>query len=281
MAAQGEALEWGIPVLFSRCDDLQLLAIPRQAAIPDFEPKRFEPRTVVVPAGPFLMGSKEDGAPSTERPQHPVTLGTYRIGAFPVTVAQYAEFIQRTKTDPPREGWFLRKPSGKLDHPVTGVSLAQAVTYCRWLSTETGRRYRLPTEAEWEKAARGTEACRYPWGDAWIEGAAQVEAADTAPVTSHPSGVSPYGCQEMLGNVQEWTNTIWGSRKEPADYVYPYDATDGREDPVLDPPAPQPLRVHRGGSYRDNRGDLRCASRGASAPDSQLPWRGFRVVMEI
>jgi formylglycine-generating enzyme required for sulfatase activity len=281
MAAQGEAFEWGVPVFFSRSDDLRLLDVPQQVAIPDFEPMRFEPRTIIVPAGSFLMGSKDAGAAPTESPQHSITLPAYRIGAFPVTVAQYAEFIQRTKTDPPREGWFLRKPSGKLDHPVAGVSWPQAVAYCRWLSAETGRRYRLPTEAEWEKAARGTGGCLYPWGDAWVEDAAQVEAGDTAPVTGHPGGASPYSCQDMLGNVQEWTSTIWGGRKEQPDYAYPYDATDGREDPVPVPPAPQPLRIHRGGSYREKRDDVRCAARGASSPDSQLKWRGFRVVMEV
>lgn len=280
MAAE-DSPEWGVPVLFSRSDELQLVAISQPTVMREFEPKRFEPRTVVVPAGVFTLGSSEAGAPPIEGPQHSVSLPAYRIGVHPVTVAQYAEFIARTNSDPPREGWFLRKPDGKLDHPVTGVSWRQAVAYCRWLSTETGRSYRLPTEAEWEKAARSSDGRRYPWGDAWVDGACQVEAADTAPTGAHPAGASPYGCEDMLGNVQEWTSTLWGSRKEAADYVYPYDGADGREDPGPEPPAPQPLRVHRGGCYRDKRDDVRCTARGASSPDAQLRWRGFRVVMDV
>jgi formylglycine-generating enzyme required for sulfatase activity len=281
LMAAVDSAEWAVPVLFSRCDDLQLLSIGQPTGPSDFEPKRFEPATVLVPAGAFLMGSDDQASRPNERPQHTVALPDFRIGVCPVTVAQYAEFVQRTKTDPPREGWFLRKPTGKLDHPVTGVSWRQAVEYCRWLSVETGRRYRLPIEAEWEKAARGADGRLLPWGDAWIDGACQAEADDTAPVGAHTAGASPVGCQDMLGNVQEWTNTAWGSRKEQADYGYPYDAGDGREDAPPDPPAPQPLRVHRGGCYSDKRDDLRCSARGASPPESQLRWRGFRVAMDV
>jgi formylglycine-generating enzyme required for sulfatase activity len=85
----------------------------------------------------------------------------------------------------------------------------------------------------------------------------------------------------MLGNVQEWTHTAWGSRKEAAEYVYPFDARDGREDGGESPAGAALFRVHRGGSYRDARNAVRCAARGASAADSRLRWRGFRVAMDV
>ena len=263
---------------------------------PELETKSFEPKTVLIPTGPFLMGSDESAGREDERPQHTVTLPDFRIGKFPVTNAQYAEFIRREKTqDVPKDaGWFLREPpADRLDHPVVNVSWYDAVAYCQWLCRETGRRYRLPTEAEWEKAAswgggdreRGREGegerkCHYPWGDDWQEDRCNVGGAGTTPVTAHPTGSSAYGCEDMLGNVQEWTATLWGTQPGQPQQSY-RDRPDGG--PAITDPADLPAGArlaHRGGSFKSQPGELRCSARGSAAPDSRIPWRGCRVAME-
>jgi formylglycine-generating enzyme required for sulfatase activity len=266
---------------------------------PDSQSKSFEPETIYVPAGPFLMGDDPgEGIPEYETPQHTVTLPAYRIGRFPVTNRQYAEFIRREKAqDVPKDaGWFLREPpADRLDHPVTGVSWGDAVAYCRWLSSQCGHRYRLPSEAEWEKAAApaptpppnsgeglGKRAARlYPWGPEWIDGLCNVNSAGTTPVTAHPAGASPCGCEDMLGNIQEWTATLWGTQPAQPQQSYRDQPAGGPSitDPV-DLPA-QARLVHRGGSYKSQPDELRCSARGSAAPDSRIPWRGFRVAMEV
>jgi formylglycine-generating enzyme required for sulfatase activity len=227
-----------------------------------------------------------------ESPRHEVRLSAFRIGRFPVTNREYAEFLRLEGTpEPPRDvGWFLREPpSDRLDHPVTGVSWHDALAYCAWLSRQTARRYRLPTEAEWEKAA-GWDATtgqsrRYPWGDEFE--ATRCNVAESAIGTTTPCGrygeigTSPYGCLDMIGNVQEWTSTAWGRRRQQPDYPYPYRADDGRENLEAAPSDARILRVHRGGSYRDLAAGVRCTARGASSPDSRLAWRGFRVIMNV
>ncbi|GIK42054.1 MAG: hypothetical protein BroJett011_58870 [Chloroflexota bacterium] len=261
----------------------------------------FEPETILIPAGPFLLGSLPgDNIPVEETPQHEVVLPGYQIGQYPVTNAQYAEFIKREKQqEPPKKtGWFLREPpADKLDHPVVGVSWTDAQAYCRWLSDQTGRTYRLPTEAEWEKAASwveeqgsgglpgaersaGERKRQYPWGDEWEDGHCNFGSDDTTAVTAYPEGVSPYGCYDMLGNVQEWTSTLWGSDPKENAFPYPYRASDGREE-ANPTHLHRVYRVYRGGSFRDEPGKLRCSVRGNSDPESKIRWRGFRVVLEL
>ena len=252
----------------------------------------------LIPGGRFLMGADAgDGVPEHETPRHPVPLPAYRIGKYPVTNAQYAEFIRREKTqDVPKDaGWFLREPpADRLDHPVANVSWYDAVAYCQWLCRETGQRYRLPTEAEWEKACsndfsrsaprRTTEVVttnRYPWGEEWSEGQCNAGGAGTTPVTAHPAGASAYGCEDMLGNVQEWTATLWGTQPGQPQQSY-RDRPDGG--PAITDPADLPAQArlaHRGGSYRSQPADLRCTARGNATPDSKVAWRGFRVAMEV
>jgi formylglycine-generating enzyme required for sulfatase activity len=243
----------------------------------------YEPETVLILTGPFLMGSPAGAAtPPEETPHHVVTLPAYRIGLFPVTNRQYAEFIkQERQHDPPKKvGWFLREPPvDKLDHPVVGVSWEDAQAYCRWLSQQTGRTYRLPSEAEWEKAARGDDGRRYSWGDTWQADRCNNGSDETTPVNAYPQGVSPFGVFDMIGNTQEWTNTLWGSDLKVNDFPYPYQPNDGREDPTANR-LHRIFRVYRGGSFRDDLTRLHCAARGASTPDSKLRWRGFRVSSE-
>ncbi len=246
----------------------------------------FEPETVLIPAGPFVMGSVPgDGIPEHETPQHQVDVPAYQIGRYPVTNRQYAEFIKRERRASYRDlGWRSPQPAAdQLDHPVVGVSWHDARAYCDWLHRETGRRYRLPTEAEWEKAARGAEGRCYPWGNDWQDGHCHHRGNKTMPVTAYPQGASVYGCCDMLGNVQEWTAMLWGSDPTKNAFAYPYDAHDGREDLEADQRLPRVFRVYRGSSYRDDPSKLRCSTRGysVSAPDNRLMWRGFRLVLEV
>jgi formylglycine-generating enzyme required for sulfatase activity len=251
----------------------------------------FEPETVLVSAGPFLMGSRPgDHIPDEETPQHEVTLPEYRLGKYPVTNTQYAAFIKREPRQevPKKAGWFLREPpANKLDHPVVGVSWHGARVYCKWLSGETDRSYRLPTEAEWEKAASwtGTDKSRYSWGNDFDEAKGNTKESglgDTTAVgTYSPHGDSPFGCVDMVGNVQEWTSTLWGSNLNQNDFPYPYQANDGREDLAAEQRLYRAFRVYRGGSFRDNQTKVSTTARGASDPDSKIKWRGFRVVLEV
>jgi formylglycine-generating enzyme required for sulfatase activity len=259
-------------------------------AVQPREPQRplqpFEPETVLIPAGPFVMGSQPgDGVPRHETPAHEVDLPAYRIGRYPVTNRQYAAFIKREhrQEEPEKKfGWLLREPPvSQGEHPVVGISWHDAQAYCDWLCRETGRHYRLPTEAEWEKAARGPKSRRYPWGDAWEDGRCHHSANGTVPVTTYPEGASVYGCCHMLGNVQEWSSTLWGSDPRENAFPYPYRADDGREDLEVEQRLPVVYRIHRGGSYRDERSTLRCSARGYASPTSKIGWRGFRVVLDV
>ncbi len=245
----------------------------------------FEPVMVLIPAGSFWLGSQPgQNDPPEEMPRHEITLPDYVIGQYPVTNAQYAEFLKQEKQHevPKKVGWFLREPpASKLDHPVVGVSWDDALAYCRWLSRVTSRAYRLPSEAEWEKAARGADDRLYPWGDTWEAGRCNSGSDETTPVTAFPAGASPFGCGDMAGNAQEWTSTVWGSDPQICAFPYPYQPTDGREDLAADQHLHRVYRVYRGGSFRDEPPRLRCASRGCSTPDSKIRWRGFRIALDM
>jgi formylglycine-generating enzyme required for sulfatase activity len=237
----------------------------------------YEPELAEVSSGPFWMGSASAaGIPAQETPLHQVDLPAFLISKVPVTNAQYEVFVRSTGHEAPK-GWLLRRPPASLlGHPVVGVSWHDAAAYCAWLSAESGRAYRLPSEAEWEKAARSTDGRLYPWGNEWQDKCCNCGSASTTPVTAFPNGASPCGCLDLLGNVREWTSTIWGSSPAQADFAYPYQQ-DGRDD--RSPAAASLFRIHRGGCYKDMPHDLRCSARGFSAENSKLAWCGFRVVM--
>lgn len=172
-----------------------------------------------VPAGESLMGSdptRDPEAEREERPQHRVVLPAFRIARFPVTVAEYACFVQATGHRRPKRwnllgrvvDWptQLRRP----EHPVVMVSWHDATAYAAWLARLTGHPWRLPTEAEWEKAARWDAAAGaawiYPWGDAFDATRCNTQGSGigaTTPVGSYPAGASPCGAQDMAGNVWE------------------------------------------------------------------------------
>lgn len=305
-----DSAEWGAPVLFSRADDNRLIELPQGDRREAIERLPFEPETLLIPGGPLRMGSDDPALPPAERPAHALHLPDFRIGKYPVTVRQYAAFVKDRKEHPAPPGWFNREPpAGLLDHPMVNVSWRDALVYCAWLSEQTGRCYTLPSEAEWEKAASGGlvdweigtlgagdrgpgrqvdketrgqgRQRRYPWGDEWRDGRCNATGSGTTAVAAHPDGASAYGVEDLLGNVQQWTRSLWGTQPGQPDFAYPYDPADGRE--VTDPaklPA-QARLVHRGGSFKSQPADLRCTARGNALPDSRIAWRGFRVALRI
>lgn len=174
---------------------------------------------VCVPAGEFIMGS--DKGDSDGRPQRLIYLDGFEIDRYEVTNIQYARFLIATDREPPNNwpGRYLHLiphelpewhgtayPSGQGMHPVVAVSWRDADDYCNW----SGKR--LPTEAEWEKAARGTDGRAFPWGDAWGSEIANTRMSGvgfTQPVGSYPAGASPYGALDMAGNVWEWVADLY------------------------------------------------------------------------
>ncbi len=281
--AAGNNREWGTPILFSRVAGMQLIAPRTGDAKPIIPHQLFEPETVLIPQGKFRMGSMPgDNIPPEETPQFEMSLPDFRIGTYPVTNSQYAAFLRETPDLPQPDGWFLKNPpKGKEDYPVTFVSWSDATQYCEWLSKKTNRRYRLPTEAEWEKAARGTDGRRYPWGDAWADNRCNVASAGPTAVTAYPDGASPYGVLDMLGNVEEWTSTVWGGAPKDNAFPYPYKPDDGREDTEAAQFLVRSFHVCRGGSFRDTPDAVRAPVRRNSHAGNKVGHRGFRVAMTL
>ncbi len=228
---------------------------------------------VPIPAGKFLMGSRKDNklAYDNEKEQHTVEIAKdYWIGQFPVTNEQYDLFIQAKNGKHP-----VSDRKKKKDHPVVNVSWNDAQAYCKWLNETHGAElpkgysFRLPTEAEWEKAARGEYGNEWPWGNEFDPSkcnSSEGGKGGTTPVGAYsPAGDSPYGAADMAGNVWEWTQSLYKD--------YPYRAGDGREDLKA-----SGSRVLRGGSWNNGRNLARCSVRFRDAPDSFYPLVGFRVV---
>jgi formylglycine-generating enzyme required for sulfatase activity len=218
-----------------------------------------------IPGGEFVMGGSEF---SSERPPHRVRLSLYWIGRTEVTNAMYRRFIDETGHPPTTLASEER--FGAPEQPVVGVDWADAAAYCAWAGG------RLPTEAEWEFAARGTDGRRYPWGTDEPEPGRAVFDRDflkgvAAAVGTTPGDVSPFGVLDMAGNVTEWC----------ADWAAPYPA-DGPE-PLLDPKGPPTgtLRVRRGGSYMSTGLGLRVTERYLTPPVPLLNRRyiGFRLAV--
>ncbi len=241
---------------------------------------------IYIPAGEFIIGSDDPeskpdfsgGRAYPEGPQHTVTLPGYWIDKFEVTNGQYALCVADGACQPPtvnnsysHEHYFDNPEFA--NYPVIFVNWFKALSYCEW----AGRR--LPTEAEWEKAARGVDGRKYPWGNDPITGeyanfcdvgcyrthanpAYNDGYPETAPVGSFPKGASPYGVMDMAGNVWEWTSTI----PNP----YPYDAADGRED------YPGYEQVWRGGPWSNGIWYQRASTRYRSIPDYRYYNLGFR-----
>lgn len=157
---------------------------------------------ILVPAGPFIMGTNMDRADAQDKPQHEVTLPAYWIDKYPVTNAQYAKFVAATAYRSPLNWKNGKIPEGELMRPVTMVSWHDATAYAKWAGK------RLPTEAEWEKAGRGTDGRRWPWGDKMEPQRLNTyyNVGSATDVNAYPSGASPFGVMDMAGNVDEWTS---------------------------------------------------------------------------
>jgi len=242
-----------VPLLMPQTNDLILTLAPGVTM-----------EMVRIPAGEFLMGSTDadKDARSSEKPQHKVTLDEYLISKYEVTNAQYAAYAQA-------KGLNWSMPQGKENHPVENVSWDDAVAFCAWASQITGRKITLPTEAQWEKAARGTDGRIYPWGNEAPDNTrANFRTSGTTAVGTYPTGKSPYGALDMAGNVYEWT----------ADW---YSDTYYASSPASSPQGPTTgqWRVLRGGSWGINSLSVRAASRGCSDPSGRGIAFGFRVAV--
>jgi formylglycine-generating enzyme required for sulfatase activity len=230
---------------------------------------------VRVPAGEFLMGSdpaRDKDARTEEQPQHKVYVSEFYIGKYPITNAQYAAYARAKSLD-------FKAPEGKGNHPVVNVSWDDAVAFCEWLSAQTYRLFRLPTEAQWEKAARGTDGRIFPWGDQYDKNRANVDVgffksftSATTPVGKYsPAGDSPYGAADMAGNVWEWC-ADWYDGNE-------YEQRVQSCAPIKDPTGPLSgtARVLRGGAFFNYAALVRCARRVWGNPLNRNVNNGFRV----
>jgi len=233
------------------------------------------PEMVFVPAGEFLRGSPEDDplAEPCEMPQQEIFLSDYWIGRYPVTNEEYAVFLLASGRRPPSHWQDEEPPKGWEQHPVVGVSWWDAHAYCQWLSDVTDRVYRLPTEAQWEKAARGTDGRRYPWGAHWRRGrcnSAELGKGTTTEVGAFsPPGDSPYRCADAAGNILEWVSDFFH-----ADY---YERSSVTKDPYG--PASGAVKTLRGGSWSSDQRGVRCTSRYNGNQKTAGPEAGFRVAI--
>jgi formylglycine-generating enzyme required for sulfatase activity len=233
---------------------------------------------ILIPAGPFTMGSND--GPSNERPEHTVTLDAYYIDQYEVTLALYRKFLDSGQHESPPT-WDDEAATTVGDRPAIGMKWADAEAYCKWVGK------RLPTEAEWEKAGRGTDARRYPWGAMqpfvdianYNRGLWVSEAITLVAVTSGLEGMSvrhglkeggksPYGLNHMAGNAAEWV----------ADW---YDRDYYQKSPDKNPTGPSQgeKRVLRGGSWADPPLSLRVTARVSADPEFEERTIGFRCAM--
>jgi formylglycine-generating enzyme required for sulfatase activity len=281
-------------------------AVPVEAPAVHLARLPFEPELVLVPGGPFLMGTSDAQVQAMpegfewarefqerkwfddEQPQHELTLPPFEIGRYPVTNAEYAAFVEASGHAAPRHWCDGRLPEELADHPVVNVTWHDALAYVAWLRERTEQPYRLPAEAEWEKAARGSVPSAgggdsggagrlWPWGNDWDPARANCRPAGpgaTTPVGQYsPASDSPCGAADMAGNVWEWCSSLWGEDASKPSFGYPYRADDGREN--LEAGG---LRILRGGSWgNDNPGVVRCAYRNRSTPSYWNDVDGFRV----
>jgi formylglycine-generating enzyme required for sulfatase activity len=221
---------------------------------------------VLVPAGEFIMGSEQGD--DDEQPVHRVFLDSFYLDTFEVTNGRFARFVEAIQSEPPWGFADQETPVAHAEQPVRWVNWLEATGYCLWAGK------RLPTEAEWEKAARGTEGRIYPWGHDPPTAAHAVfglkEGAETvAPIGNRDQGRSPYGVHDLAGNLYEWV----------ADW---YDETFYTTQPTINPrgPVEGTVKVQRGGSYINGPYRLRSAFRTKSDPTEHDAHVGFRCAQD-
>jgi formylglycine-generating enzyme required for sulfatase activity/3',5'-cyclic AMP phosphodiesterase CpdA/energy-coupling factor transporter ATP-binding protein EcfA2 len=245
---------------------------------------------VKVEAGPFIRGSKEGEGYDFERPAREIYLDAFEIGKYPVTNREFKGFVDaggyKEKKFWTQEGWQWREEANILEprywhdrkwngsnFPVVGVSWYEAAAYCKWLSHTTGKEYRLPSEAEWEKAARGKDGREYPWGNKFDEkkcNSYELELGRTSPVGIFPGGKSPYGCLDMAGNVWEWCFDRF-------DEKYYEKSLDRNPQGPLE----GAVRVLRGGSWGSIAHRCRAAFRRFNVPDIRDVNIGLRLFRSL
>lgn len=249
------------------------------------------PNMIKIPGGDLLMGTGDEDVKhlqlkesewayewydndlfSNEQPQHTVKVSAFQIAQFPVTNEEYHVFVWDMGYKLPRGWQGFSYPQDEVNHPVTGVTKIDAEAYIDWINKKTGMNYRLPTEAEWELAARGMDGRIYPWGNAfdpWRCNTSESMKKGTTPVGFYsPGGDSIYGVADMVGNVWEWTSTVL----KP----YPYKRDDGREEKK-----PDARYVIRGGAWYYSRKLARCACREGMKSEQFSDSIGFRLAADI
>jgi len=241
---------------------------------------------IKIPKGEFIMGTNSDRSDAQDQPEHKVFLESYYIDKYPVTNAQYARFVAKTKYRPPLDWKDGRIPDNKILHPVTMVSWYDAKAFCQ----SEGKR--LPTEAEWEKAARGADGNRWPWGNSMDSQRLNTyyNIGSTTAVTRYTTGKSPYGVFDMAGNVSEWTASDFGPYEgstaptalfkakalvanTPEDKAMKVGELVELEDRVF--------KVRRGGSWKSDPFSTSTYHRNYSMPHYASDFFGFRCVKEI
>ena len=249
-------------------------------------------KMVLVKEGKFMRGSSAVTHPDDEKPQREIYIDDFMIGKYTVTNEEFKEFVddggygkarkdmwseeggrwrEENEISEP-EYWHERKWNGP-NFPVVGISWYEAEAYANWLSERTGHQYRLSTEAEWEKAARGTKGFKYPWGkrvENTLSNSGESGLHRTSPVGIFPKGKSPYGCFDMAGNVWEWCSD-WHNVKYYA------------KSPDRNPKGPSDgtSRVVRGGSWQISAKDCRSTFRSPFVQDSRYYLLGFRLLQEL
>lgn len=226
------------------------------------------PELIEVPGGAFTMGSKKDEPyiRTIETPQHDKVVPAFYLAKYPVTNQEYIVFIAATGHPAPTYWLNGLPPENKLNHPVVSVNFDDATTYCKWLSKEAEHFFRLPSEEEWEKAARGTVDSRiYTWGNEWAPfrcNSKEDGKLETTSVSRYElDQENPYGIADMLGNVWEWTSSIYKAYNK-SEYTG------------------NVKRVVRGGSFKHDRTQCRVAYRGRLLPKESKNYIGFRIATD-
>ena len=217
-----------------------------------------DPNMVYVEGGELIFGA--DGDKEDESPQQTLYVDGFNIDIHPVTCAEYKAFVDATGHRAPRNWKEGQIPAGKEDHPVVWVTWEDATAYAEWAGK------RLPTEAEWEKAARGTDGRMYPWGDTFDSSKSNSREANigkTSPVGQFPKGASVYGALDMAGNVWEWTSDWYDGYRGSVYTLERFGST---------------YKVLRGGSWFDGADAVRTTTRNSGKPTFMFSTIGFRCV---